>query len=248
MFRIGLKRGLWASALLLGVLLPAAPAQALVFQDDFNTNLLHPDGWVVGSDGGSSIVATGGRVELTQGAGGFAALSFVLPVVGDFTATVNYTLLEWPANNQERLVLNAYAGPNAQLSMQRISDSQYDTTRIGEVYVTDFTGQGILGTPTTDRSGTLRLTRTGDAVQGAFREGAGWTTIGTYTAVGEGSVQRSIGMGIFPGLTVTPGVKVALDDFALVAPLVPIPEPQTYVLLLAGLAALGLRLRKETGR
>lgn len=216
-------------------------ASALTFTDDFNNNIIDPTWWTVTATGDSTIAAANGRVEIMQGAAGFAAFSFVTPVVGDFVVTVDYTLINWPTNNQERLVLNAYGGPTSQLAIERISDTQYDPSpqRTGEVYLTDFTGQGLLGTPTSDTSGTLRLERTGDTVHGSFWDGTGWNVIGTYVAAGEGSLARTMGMGMFPGNTTTTGVKVALDNFALYAP---IPEPATSGLLIGGLAWLGFRL------
>jgi PEP-CTERM motif len=226
-------------ALALALLGLAGAAQALTFTDSFDSGVIDPVWWTAGAEGGSSVVAVNGRLELTQGASGFAALSMKLPVTGDFSATLDYALLEWPADNQERLVLNAWAGPTQQLLIERISDSQYDTTRVGEVYITDFTGQGLLGTPTTDRSGTLRLQRSGNVVQGSFRNGSDWTVIGTYNHPGEGEVGRLLGFGIFGGNTTTAGVKVALDNFALNAPTMPVPEPGALWLLLAGLGSLG---------
>jgi len=239
--RFSTKRFL-ASTLALAAILFVPPAGAIAFTDDFDGNVIDPTWWTTTAEGGSTIVAANGRVELTQGAGGFAALGFVTPVVGDFLVTVDYTLINWPANNQERLVLNAYGGPTNQLLIERVSDVLYDPSpqRTGEVYPTDFPGQGILGTPTTDTAGTLRLERTGDTVRGSFWNGSGWTVIGTRFVIDEGSVSRTIGMGMFPGNSTTSGVKVALDNFALYAP---IPEPETWALLAGGLAFLGVRLR-----
>lgn len=228
--------------LVLSSLLFVPHASAMVYADDFNDNIIDPTWWTVTTTGTSAIVAANGRVELTQGSTGFAALGFVMPIVGDFVVTVDYHLIDWPANNQERLVLNAYGGPTNQLVIERISDTQYDPgpQRTGEVYLTDFPGQGILGTPTADRSGTLRLERSGDAVRGSFLDGSGWNVIGTHFRVDEGSLARTMGMGLFAGNTTTTGVKVALDNFTVYAP---VPEPQTYALLAGGLVLLGLRLR-----
>lgn len=238
--RYSTKRVL-ASTLALAAILFVPPAGAIAFTDDFDGNVIDPTWWTTTAEGGSTIVAANGHVELTQGAGGFAALGIVTPVVGDFLVTVDYALINWTANNQERLVLNAYGGPTNQLLIERVSDTQYDPgpQKTGEVYLTDFPGQGILGTPTSDTSGTLRLERSGDTVRGSFRDGSGWNVIGTYVATNEGSAARTIGMGMFPGNTTTSGVKVALDNFALYAP---IPEPETWALLAGGLALQGVRL------
>jgi hypothetical protein len=230
---------IYASALALAMLFQIPQARALTFSDNFNSNVIDPAWWTVGADGGSTITAANGRVELTQGASGSAGLAFVLPIVGDFTATIDYTLLNWPTNNLERLGLVAYAGPNQQLAIERVSDVNYDPAHIGETYLTDFTGQGILGTTTTDVSGTLRLERTGNSVEGSYWNGSGWSVIGTYSVANEANVSRSIGIGIWPATPVTPGVKVAIDNFQLTAPSVPVPEPETYALMLAGVGLVG---------
>lgn len=148
------------------------------------------------------------------------------------------------ALNGRRAVPLENAGPTAQLLIERISDSQYDPTRVGEVYLTDFTGQGILGTPTTDRSGTLRLQRIGDTVEGAYRDGTGWAVIGTYALPGEGAVPRTMGFGIFGGQPVTPGVRVAFDNFYLDAASLTVPEPASAALWLFGLGAVALARRR----
>jgi hypothetical protein len=223
----------------------AATVGAAIFTDGFDSNTIETTWWTIGADGGSSIVATNQRLELTQGAGGFAGLAFNLPIVGDFTVRLDYALLSWPANNRERVALGAMASPSQQLLIERVSDS---LVRVGtEIYVTDFTGQGILGTPTTDLSGTLQLERIGDTVRGAYWTGTEWSVIGTYSLAGEGNQARTIGFSIFPGAPVTEGVKVAFDNFYLSGPNVPIPEPGTLSLLGLGaafLAIIGRRRRR----
>lgn len=233
----------WVFAGVAGLLQPAV-GTAATFVDTFDGGV-DPAWWVAGAEGGSAWQVVDGRVVMTQGAGGFAALSFVEAITGDFTVHVDYVLLDWPADNKERSVLNAYAGPAAQLLIERISDSQYDPTRVGEVYLTDFTGQGILGTPTSDRSGTLRLQRAADTVRGAFWDGADWRVIGSYAVAGEGAVPRTMGFGIFPGPTVTPGVRVAFDNFRLEAAALTVPEPGTASLWLLGLGLVALAGRRR---
>ncbi len=230
----------WVAVMFAGglALLQPSVASADTFFDGFDNGVVDPDWWLTGAEGGSTWQVVDSRVVMTQGAGGFAALSFIEAITGDFTVSVDYELLNWPADNKERLVLNAYAGPQAQLLIERISDVVYDPTRVGEVYLTDFTGQGILGTPTTDRSGTLRLQRSGNVVQGAYWDGTGWAVIGTYAVAGEGLVPRTMGFGIFGGDTVTPGVRVAFDNFRLDAASLTVPEPGSAALWLLGLGAV----------
>lgn len=229
--------------------LAAGPATAATFTDGFDTNVIDTTWWNIGADGGSTVVATNQRVELTQGASGATGLSFKTPISGDFTARIDFALLNWPNDNKERLALGGFFSPTQQLQIQRTSDS---TVGVGtEIYVTDFTGQGILGTPTTDTSGTLRLERIGDVVTGAYLTPTGWNVIGTYTAAGENSLARTIGFAIFPGTPVTSGVKVAIDNVYLSGPNVPIPEPATIVMLMCGLGLLAIvhgRARRTRAR
>ena len=216
----------------------AFAATANTFTDGFDGNVIDPVWWTTGGSGGSTVVATNQRLELTQGAEGFAGLAFKAPVVGDFTVRLDYALLVWPSDNKERLALGAVASPAQQLLIERASDS---AVGIGtEIYVTDFTGQGILGTPTADLSGTLRLERIGDTVRGSYLTPTGWNVVGTYSVIGESSLARSIGFSIFPGAPVTPGVKVALDNFYLDGPNVPVPEPGKLAMLMGGLALLAV--------
>jgi hypothetical protein len=221
-----------------------AGATAATFTDGFDGNAIDPAWWTAATAGGSTVAAVDQRLELTQGEGGFAGLTFNLPIKGDFTARIDYALLAWPADNKERLALGAVTGAN-QLLIERVSDSLVGLGT--EVYVTDFTGQGILGTPTADLTGTLRLERVGDTVQGAFWTGTAWNVIGTYSVAGEGSLARTIGFSIFPGVPVTPGVKVALDNFTLTGPNVPIPEPGTAALLVGGLGLLLISGKRRSG-
>jgi hypothetical protein len=215
------------------------PARALSYVDTFDTGVIDPAWWTLTATGGSSVVAANARIELTQGSAGFASIALVPPVSGDFDVRVDYVLLEWPPRNLENAALNAYASPGNQLLVERTSNPQYDGTGVGEVYLADFTGQGILGTPTGHRSGTLRLQREGDRVRGFFLDDTGWTLLGTYEQPGEAGLSRLIGLGLFGAADPpTAGVKVAFDNFALNAP---IPEPRTQALWLAGLAVLLLR-------
>jgi hypothetical protein len=240
-----LRRRMRALVLALAGSAIVSGASAGTFVDGFDDNRIDPTWWSGGSTGSSTIVATGQRLVLEQGADGFAGLAFKLPISGDFVARIDYELLAWPDDNRERLALGAVAGPN-QLLIERVSDR---TVGVGtEIYVTDFTGQGILGTPTTDRAGTLQLQREGDTVRGSFLAASGWQVIGTYQVAGEGAVARSIGFAIFPGAPTTAGVRVALDNFRLQGPAVPVPEPAGALLFAVGLGGLLVRSRWRARR
>lgn len=247
----------WPRAALLagGLLLPMlAGALEIDYRDGFDGTALDSNWWTSETWGDSTLAVSDGRLVLTQGSSlrdGTSGVGLAIKpaIVGDFTATVDYTLLTWTHANEERLVLNAFHTPADQLGMLRTSAPLYDPVvgrppghEEGEVYLTAFTGQGILGTPTDDRSGTLRLQRIGDTVTGSFRAGLGWHVIGTYTVAGESQVARSIGLGMFAlPAQITAGTQVALDNFVLTTA---VPEPQSWALWLAGAALLGARARR----
>jgi hypothetical protein len=251
----------WPHAALLagGLLLPMwASALDIDYRDGFDGTALDPNWWTSEVWGDSTLAVTGGRLVLTQGSSlrdGASGVGLAIKplIVGDFTATVDYTLLTWTHANEERLVLNAFNTPADQLGLLRTSAPQYDPVvgrppghEEGEVYLTAFTGQGILGTPTDDRSGTLRLQRIGDTVTGSFRAGLGWQVIGTYAVAGESLVGRSIGLGLFAlPSQITAGTQVALDNFTLTTA---VPEPQSWALWLTGAALLGARARRSAPR
>lgn len=251
----------WPRAALLagGVLLPMLTcALGIDHRDGFDGTALDSNWWTSETWGDSTLVVTDGRLVLTQGTSlrdGASGVGLAIKptIIGDFTAMVDYTLLTWTHANEERLVLNAFNSPADQLGMQRTSAPLYDPVvgrppghEEGEVYLTAFTGQGILGTPTDDRSGTLRLQRIGDTVTGSFREGLGWQVIGTYAVAGESLVARSIGLGLFAlPAQITAGTQVALDNFVLTTP---VPEPQTWALWLAGATLLGAHARRAARR
>lgn len=246
----------WLRAALLtgGLLLPMlASALGIDYRDGFGGTALDANWWTTGQTGDSTLALVDGRVVLTQGAQfGGASLALKPWIIGDFSVTVDYALLNWPVNNLERLALNAYASDDDQLGLLRLSDTRYDTPypglwppghAWGEAYLFSST---VLGLPTNDLTGTLRLQRQGDVVTGSFWNGSGWTETGHRQRVGEADVPRLLGLGLFstPEHT-TAGVQVALDNFVLTTA---VPEPQAWALWLAGAAWLGARVRRAARR
>ncbi len=213
-------------------------AFALSFTDNFNSGI-DPFWWATSTDGGS-VNAVNQRVELTQGnaaAGVGTGLNLNPLITGDFMVQMDYTLLNWPADNRERLGLGStdtlLPFP---LAVERISDSGFG----GEVYLTHFP-DGVQGnTATSDTSGKLRLTRTGDTVSGYFWNGADWTLVDSYAASGEGNLSRHFTIAIWPGTSVAGGVTVAIDNFSLDAPNTPNPVPVPAAVWLFGSGLLGL--------
>ena len=243
----GVKRALTLIATLL-ILTLIESVQAGVFTDELNGAAIDLQSWDVVAEGGSTVVLNNQRLVMTQGGpSGFAAMNFKTPMVGDFVATVDVGTLNFPQDNAERIALRAFASPSDQLTIQRTSDSRlgFET----EFFLTEFTGKGMVRTPTPDNGlATLKLERIGDVVTGSFRTtSSDWTTLGTFHAYGEGNVTRTIGFALFPLSIVTPGVTAAFYDFSLAGASI-VPEPSTWATLAVGLCLICLPVIPRSSR
>jgi hypothetical protein len=198
-----LNNTLMAAALML---LPAPPANAGTFSDSFSEDTLNPFWWTVDTSSGNCTVAiTNGSLVMTQGSIGQAFLNFNPLLPGDLSATVDYSLLNWPYNNGERIGLRTSIG-----AVERISDNNFG----GEMYVTDVNST-INITPTSDSSGTLKLQRTGTVTTGFYLHNGSWTQIGSTDS--HNSADCLISLSIWPA-GITPGVQVAFGNFTVTAP------------------------------
>ena len=175
--------------------------------------------------------------SLTAGQGGSAGITFKPYIVGDFTAQIDYTFLNWPTpDNKERLGFGDGVNPPMPLVVERVSDSGFG----GDVYLTHFPN-GVQGnTSTQDTSGKLRLTRVADTVSGYYWNGTDWTMVASYSTGGENSVSRLLGAAIWAENPATVGVKVSVDNFSLNAPNTPNPVPLPAAVWLFGSGLLGL--------
>lgn len=188
----------------------AQPAGAFSLNEEFDGGI-DPFFFSVTPGTDNTIEVVGGRIVITQEGGVGSAVSLRYPIVGDFTCTVDYELLSWPADNKHAAVLGS-----AQGAVERVGNSGFG----GEVYLTDFAalGGGLSASiPTTDLTGTLQMRRTGTVVCGDYFDGAVFQQIGCVDA---GAVPDIIGlgMGMFSAAGFTPGAQIALDSFILDAP------------------------------
>jgi len=236
--------GGFAAAVLLWT--TAAPA-ASTYSDNLST--LNPSWWSASTAGGDTISNVNNRTEMTQSSNpaGQISLSFFPLLRGNYSATVDYQLLNWPANNDER----DYLGASTAGGVGRISDSQV-VSGGGEGYVVDFrqVPGGALGVvPTSDTSGTLKVQRISGVTTGYFWTGSGWQTIPVPTSTG--TADTLVGMGFSTFTHPTAGVRVAFDNFSVTADQfidpgtggVITPEPATLALLALGGLALIRRRR-----
>ena len=186
--------------------LAAPSANADTFSDSFSEDTLNPFWWTVDTSGGNCTVAiTNGSLVMTQGSIGQALLNFNFLLPGDLSATVDYSLLNWPNNNGERIGLRTSVG-----AVERISDNGFG----GERYVIDVTST-INTAPTSDSSGTLKIQRTGTVTTGYYLHNGSWTQIGATDS--HNSADCWISLSIWPA-AITPGVQVAFRHFSVTAP------------------------------
>ena len=149
----------------------------LLHGDTFDDNSLSLERWdvLVPPPGfGASVVERNQRLEVSvgPGAGGAGVVSKCF-LAGDFDVQVDFTLLNWPANNQHNVRLGAAdveAGPNGGVGINR---SSFDS----ESYFLALTSTGAR-VPATGTSGSLRLVRQGTILSGLFWDGNNWSVVG----------------------------------------------------------------------
>lgn len=244
-----------ALAALLACAAPAALADG--YADTFDSGVISPHYWTVETSDGSTLSAVNGRLEMVQGSGPIVAsgvhMIFNFPIVGDFTADIDYELLNWPANNYERVGISTgapYTTPIA--AVARVSDPNYPH-QSSDFYASFHLATGVPNhvqsfVQTTDMSGRLRMERVGATISNYYWWSNSWVLLGSYTnaATQTGPIEH-LTFGIWDFTSDTAGVKVAMDNFVLDAPgtdIPPVPEPQDWALLAAGFVILALKFRR----
>ena len=185
--------------------LAASSGIADTFFDSFSEATLDPYWWTIDtSSGNCTVVLTNGSVVMTQGSVGQAILKFNCTLPGDISATVDYSLLNWPYNSGERIGIRTPFG-----AVERISDNGFG----GERYLTDV-NSAINSVATSDSSGTLRIQRIGTVTTGYYLHNGTWTPIAATDS--HNSSNSKVELSIWPS-AITQGVKVAFKNFSVTA-------------------------------
>lgn len=231
---------LLVTAVFLGLLLSGSTVNALYYEDQFDSGI-DTGWWSILPTYPNAVQATNGHIEITESNAACATasynqgLKFNYPIIGDFTATVDYTLLDWPATsnscgyvvngNGERVGLTTrpldppptgWAG-NAAMRLSNWDPYPY------EFYGADFSGQRN-NLSTSDSAGQLKLVRAGNTFSAYSWNGSNYTLIHEHTypsdsTPGAQSTQL-LELRTWAYLA-TPGVKIAFDNFTLDAPNTP---------------------------
>src|SRR6267378_5734373 len=206
-------------------------AQLATLGDNFNSSL-----WVATQAGfGPSVIAANQTVKVSfptnsandPSLGIFGAgLSSRCTVNGDFDVQIGFRLVNWTFSNGVRVGLastpgaffaSAFSNTNPPFAVERISFGNPINDFPGlprEAYLTHFLDavQGV--TPTSDLSGSLRLTRTSGLETGYYMSSGNWITIHTGPSITQ-EIHLNIVAWSHDYAFEHTFVKVAFDDFTL---------------------------------
>ncbi len=199
------------------ILLTVSPSQGGTITENFTNNQYNTDLWWIYSIGqGATATVTNNRLEITLPASSGGSLylgnmgsNFTL--VGDFDMQADFTLLTWPTNNASQVGLTISQAND--FSIFRRSRGLNEGGG-GEIYFTMIKGH-MTQVSAAGTSGKLRMTRTGNTMQGFYWDGASWQLVGSST-------DPSLGLGTTVHLDFDrdtsfsgPSVKAAFDNVQL---------------------------------
>jgi hypothetical protein len=155
------------------------PAQSKEISDELAGAQIDPSLWspfVVGT--GPSVAQLHGDLEVTIPATSQndatrevfgAGVNSVCTLAGDFDVRVNYALLDWPARNGVRVGLVA--------GNEGMTERVSDVTGIDDKYVLGIASASFGVTPTTDRTGALRIVRNGTTIESYVLANGSWAAL-----------------------------------------------------------------------
>lgn len=217
--------------------LTSTAANAATYLETFD-NQLNPAIWNLTS-GGNDWVISGGELTITRLNSSSGTLAFLPQVIGDFDVRFDYAL-NWTTSGQDRIQLTFVTDAPAAYAYA------VGHTQEGPAFgvAVDPVARHMFG-PITPM-GTLRTTRIGSAVTMQYLNNSdNWVTLQT------GSDTRNMWVTLdnFIFQSFTAGSSVVIDNFSITADQfsAPIPEPETWALLLAGFGLVGFAARRRRG-
>lgn len=211
---------------------PTPTDTASYLYDDFNDNHTNTELWTIDTSGiGPWVVETNKRMEVTlpsnsSGASFWGCYLSKFKLHGDFDMQVDYKLLEWPEANCTRVGLGI-SGFGAIIRSYGTSPTNPSIST--DIYQVDFSG--VPGMPidrvvTNDKSGKLRLVRSGDKITGYYYIDSNWHSLYTVPAPTD---DRTLVLSVWnhDACFSHQQVKIAFDNFIINSgQIVPaIPEP-----------------------
>ncbi len=207
---------------------PSKPASNDVrITDDFLADTADPQIWTVGTNGtGVDVTQGNGRLEITMHAdatpvSGWPSFSgyYVTKCsfAGDFDASVDYALVDWPAANGTTLALDlVFATGDIWIGRESFSSA--------EVY-DGMSGYRWSSLPTTDVRGALRIKRVGSRLYSYYRNLGKWSGFASINYGSDPVRLRLIFRALGPEFAQASGnefahkdVTVAFENFVVEAP------------------------------
>lgn len=189
---------------------------AFTFSDDFNGSPLDACTWRSGVSGtGQLPVVQSGAVLFTIGAGasGYATVVSKYSFAGDFDASVDFNLLQFPYIYKCDLGMQMESSDGQALLVKRQRQEGHD-----QYVATRILGPGswldISVVNTTQVTGRFRVTRTGTMFQAYYWSGGSWVSLGSATFFSGPVRLRLLSFNNPPGY---PGFSGAFDNASIVA-------------------------------
>ncbi len=238
-----IKRGAAISGLLISLLALATLAQQSSgrFSDSFHGSALDATHWKVikfNASGNVSETSNGLQMTLTvRNVSNFFAETVWLTcrIQGDFSAQVDFRLVDWPVNNGILLglgvrpnalpigakTLNGMTGKDpgfleAVAERLNVKPNQItDQPGGGDFYAADFNGTQTFLTPTGRSSGKLRIARAGGQFTAYYWDGKIWVPLGFWSpTVADQDEWLAIQLW---GFESSPDIQVILENFSITA-------------------------------
>lgn len=197
------KRNEWGFAgiiLLAAFLVSFSQAYGGTITEQFTNNQYNTNLWGLWNmSEGTTAQVTSNRLEVTVAGQGYAGLTgYGFTLIGDFDMKVDFTLIDWPLSNGTQLAIGTFdATYQNQVQVARANTRIPTTTGVEQYFArimgynnaTEITGPTL--------SGTLRLVRTGNKMEGFYWNGAAWQSILSITNPNLGT-RVGVTMGIGP--------------------------------------------------